>query len=64
MQEALSKLSEEKREVLVLSRFQGMKYEEIAEITGCKVETIKSRVFRALKDLAKIYKTIPGGEIP
>jgi RNA polymerase sigma factor (sigma-70 family) len=48
---ALERLSVEKREVLVLSRFQGLKYEEIAQILGCPVNTVKARVFRAIKDL-------------
>jgi len=52
---ALAKLSPEKREVLVLSRFQDMKYEEIAELLGCAVGTVKARVHRAIKDLKDIY---------
>jgi len=55
LKEALNRLSPEKREVLLLSRFQGLKYEEIAQITNCKLGTIKARVFRALKELSKIY---------
>lgn len=52
---ALAKLSPDKREVLVLSRYQNMKYEEIAELLGCAVGTVKARVHRALKDLKDIY---------
>ena len=52
---ALAKLSPEKREVLVLSRYQDMKYEEIAELLGCAVGTVKARVHRAIKDLKDIY---------
>ena len=57
---ALMKLAVEKREVLVLSRFQSKKYEEIAEILGCKVGTIKARVHRAIKDLRDIYFELSG----
>jgi len=32
---------------------EGMKYEEIRETTGCPVNTIKSHVFRAMRDLRK-----------
>ena len=56
----MSKLSPEKREVLVLSRFQNMKYEQIAEIAGCKVGTIKARVHRAIKDLREIFFELTG----
>ena len=52
---ALSKLSEEKREVLILSRFQEMKYEEIGAILECPVGTVKARVHYALKDLRDEY---------
>jgi RNA polymerase sigma-70 factor, ECF subfamily len=52
---ALAKLSPEKREVLVLSRYQEMKYEEIAELLGCAVGTVKARVHRAIKDLKDVY---------
>lgn len=52
---ALAKLSPEKREVLVLSRYQEMKYEEIAALLGCAVGTVKARVHRAIKELKDIY---------
>ncbi len=52
---ALSRLPVEKREVLVLSRFQGMKYEEISTILNCPVGTVKARVHFALKELRDIY---------
>lgn len=48
---ALSRLSDEKREVLIMSRYQGLKYEEIGKICDCPVGTIKARVHFALKDL-------------
>jgi RNA polymerase sigma-70 factor (ECF subfamily) len=63
IRKALLKLSEEKREVLILSRFQDKKYEEIAEITGSNIGTIKSRVYWALRDLSRIYRTMTRGEI-
>ena len=52
---ALMQISEDKREVLVLSRFQDMKYEEIAQLLGCEVSTVKTRVHRALQDLRQIF---------
>jgi RNA polymerase sigma-70 factor (ECF subfamily) len=52
---ALARLNPEKREVLVLSRYQNMKYEEIAGLLGCAVGTVKARVHRAIKDLREIY---------
>ena len=52
---AMFKLSPDKREVLVLSRYQDMKYEQIAEVMGCEVGTVKTRVHRALKELRDIF---------
>ena len=51
MKIALSRLPEEKREVLLLRGAHGLKFEEIAEILKCPVNTIKSRAFRAIQDL-------------
>jgi RNA polymerase sigma-70 factor (ECF subfamily) len=52
---ALRKLSDEKREVLILSRFQHLKYEEISQILDCPVGTIKARVFHAIRDLKVFF---------
>ena len=52
---AMFKLPAEKREVLVLSRYQEMKYEQIAEVMGCEVGTVKVRVHRALNELREIF---------
>ena len=52
---ALFKLSPEKREVLILSRYQDMKYEQIAELMNCEVGTVKTRVHRALNELRDIF---------
>jgi RNA polymerase sigma-70 factor (ECF subfamily) len=63
LQEALSHLEVEKREVLVLSRFQGLKYKEIAELFGCSEGAIKVRAFRALDELKIIYLKLERREI-
>ncbi len=54
VRKALNSLPERKREVLILSRFQNMKYSEIAEILGCSENTVKVQVHRSLKDLHKL----------
>lgn len=51
-QEALSQLPDDQREALVLVGAAGFSYEEAAEISGCAVGTIKSRVNRARSRLA------------
>ena len=55
LERAMLELAEEKREVLVLSRYREMKYEDIAELLGCEVNTVKTRVHRALKELREIF---------
>ena len=45
--DALGKLSTEHRAVLVLKDMEGMKYEEMAEVLGVPVGTIRSRLHRA-----------------
>ncbi len=60
LRRALSLLPAEKREVLVLSRFQNMKYEEIATVLNCEVGTVKTRVFRAMRALSETYRELSG----
>jgi len=63
MREALAKLPLKKREVLILSRYQDLKYKEIAELLGCQIGTVKAHVHRAIKDLGKIYLELSGGTV-
>ena len=48
---ALTRLTEEQRETVVLKIYQGFKFEEIAEILSCPVSTVKSRLYAALDAL-------------
>jgi RNA polymerase sigma-70 factor (ECF subfamily) len=49
---ALDRLTPEQREAVVLKVYEGFKFDEMAEILGCPVSTIKSRLYTAL-DLMK-----------
>jgi len=51
VQTALSRLSEDQREAVVLKIYEGFKFEEMAEILACPVSTIKSRLYTALDQL-------------
>jgi len=53
---ALARLSPRKQEILVLSRFQNMKYREIADLLECPVGTVKAMVHRAIQELGVIYE--------
>ena len=63
LQEALQQLPEEKREVLILSRFHNMRYEEIARILKCEIGTVKVRVYRALKELREKFCELRGEKV-
>lgn len=52
---AMKSLPDEKRELLVLSKFQGMKYEQIATMRETSVSNIKVQVHRTIKELRDIY---------
>ncbi|HEY1750745.1 MAG TPA: sigma-70 family RNA polymerase sigma factor [Caulobacteraceae bacterium] len=54
LQNALEQLPIEHREALILVGAAGLSYEEAAEICGCALGTIKSRVNRARNRLMKI----------
>jgi RNA polymerase sigma-70 factor, ECF subfamily len=58
---ALMQLSEERREVLILARFQELKYTEIARLLGCELNTVKTRVHRALRDLRAAFHQLEQG---
>lgn len=51
---ALARLSDPMREVLVLSRYEGLKYREIAELCEESVGAIKVRAHRAMRELRRI----------
>jgi RNA polymerase sigma-70 factor (ECF subfamily) len=53
-QSALQMLPDNQREALLLVGASGMSYEEVAEICGCAIGTIKSRVNRARARLQEI----------
>jgi RNA polymerase sigma factor (sigma-70 family) len=63
LQEALEKLSDAQREVLVLSRFHNLRYEEIARILRCEIGTVKVRVYRALKELREKFSEVRGARL-
>jgi RNA polymerase sigma-70 factor (ECF subfamily) len=51
VRQALAELSEEQREALVLARYHGMPYAEIAKTLGISVGAVKTRIFRAVETL-------------
>ncbi|HEX7831666.1 MAG TPA: RNA polymerase sigma factor [Thermoanaerobaculia bacterium] len=58
---ALEALTPEQREAILLSRYQGLSYAEIAQIAGCSEGAVKTRVFRAMETLKKTLMAEMGG---
>ncbi len=62
IQRGLAELPEDQRIVLILSDIQGLAYEEIAQITGIQLGTVKSRLSRArakLRDILRAGELLP-----
>ena len=55
LRSALNHLDPDKKEVLILSRYQGLKYYEIADLLKTTEGAVKIKIFRALNDLKEIY---------
>lgn len=55
LEKSLRALPPEQRELLILSRYQGLKYNEISPIVNQSVPAIKVGIFRAMKRLRSIY---------
>jgi RNA polymerase sigma-70 factor, ECF subfamily len=56
--QALAKLPEEHRVVLVLRELHGMDYSEIARVMNCRQGTVMSRLFHARRKLRKLLEKI------
>jgi RNA polymerase sigma factor (sigma-70 family) len=55
LDKALVKLHPEQLEIIVLSRFQGLSYDEISRINNASVGSIKVQMHRAIKHLRDLY---------
>ena len=51
IKKAMAQLPEQFRTAIVLRELQGLQYEEIAELLGCALGTVKSRIWRARERL-------------
>ena len=61
--QALAALQPEQRELIILSRYQQLKYEEIAELLDCKLNTLKTRMRAAMSALKQQYDMQAGVSI-
>ena len=59
VESAMARLSGDQREAVVLKVYQGFKFEEMSEILGCPVSTVKSRLYTALDLLKSALESAP-----
>lgn len=64
IQQALTRLSPELREAVILRDLQGLEYREIAQVLEVPEGTVKSRINRGRAELGRILKRRPGFDSP
>lgn len=62
LQQAMRSLTIERREAFVLTQITGLSYAEAAQVCGCRIGTIRSRVARARDDLRAALGTATGND--
>ena len=60
LKSALSELPEDLRSAITLREFEGLTYEEIAEVMDCPIGTVRSRIFRAREAIDKHLQAFMG----
>jgi len=58
---AIGELPENQRLVLLLAKFEGLSYRQIAETLGITEGAVESRLFRAMRNLDKAQEEAPSG---
>ena len=62
VESALNALPDELRAALMLREFDGLSYDDIADVLGCPVGTVRSRIFRAREAIdQRVKEQISGG---
>ncbi len=60
VERAMERLPEEQRLVIVLKEYHGMTFQEIADVVGCPLSTVKTRLYQGLTVLRRELTTIVG----
>ena len=62
VESAMNELPDELRSALMLREFEGLSYDDIADVLGCPVGTVRSRIFRAREAIdQRVKEQISGG---
>lgn len=62
LRQALARLALQRREAFVLTQITGLSYAEAAQVCGCRIGTIRSRVARARDELRVALDTTTDGD--
>ena len=55
---AMEALPEDLRQAVTLREIEGLSYEDIAEVMGCPIGTVRSRIFRAREAISAKVKPL------
>jgi len=56
LDDVLAHLDDDRRSAFVLTQVLGLRYDEVAEVLGCPIGTVRSRVARARRDLVEMMR--------
>lgn len=62
LDDAFLKLGQDKRELIILHRFQKLSYKEIAKMMNSNEAAIKVKMFRIIQELREIYRSLESEE--
>jgi RNA polymerase sigma-70 factor (ECF subfamily) len=60
VEEAMTHLPEEQRTAIVLKEYHGLTFQEIADLQGCPLSTVKTRLYQGLSVLRRELARNPG----
>jgi len=58
VQDVIKQLPDDLRTAVTLRELEGLSYEDIADIMGCPVGTVRSRIFRAREAIDKVVQPL------
>lgn len=63
VQQAIQALPQQQKKILILSKYQDLNHETIAEVLGCSKKSVKVLLFRSVQRLSRIFKEMYPYEI-
>ena len=61
VERAMTQLTEEQRTAIILKEYHGLTFQEVADLVGCPLSTVKTRLYQGLTVLRReLGRTVPG----